>query len=70
MLEKFLALNGEFEKYSRYKTELEIIFFRKVKIAGGVKTHSKCNWHDHGKKSSKFFLSLQKQKVAIGLIQE
>ena len=31
-----------------------------TKKAKGVKIRSKCNWYEHGEKSGKFFLNLEK----------
>ena len=52
-------------KYN-YKTQLEQIYKKK---ANGVKTRSKCGWHGHSEKSSKFFLNLEKGHAIQGQVQ-
>ena len=46
-------------KYDSVKNELDKIYSH---IAEGARIRSKCNWHEHGEKSTKFFLSLEKQR--------
>ena len=31
-------------------------------IAEGIRIRSKCDWYEHGKKSTKFFLNLETQR--------
>ena len=50
--------NGE--EYNDCKTQLEQIY--KIK-ANGIKIRSKCEWYEHGEKSSRFFLNLEKSRA-------
>ena len=45
-------------KYDSVKNELDEIYDH---IAEGIRIRSKCDWYEHGKKSTKFFLNLEKQ---------
>ena len=45
--------------YNNYKNELETIYDH---IADGIKIRSKCEWYEHGEKSTKFFLNLDKKQ--------
>ena len=38
------------------------------KKAKGIKIRSKCNWYEHGEKSTKFFLNLEKHRAIQGQI--
>ena len=42
-----------------YKKELDSIYDH---IAEGIRIRSKCDWYEHGKKSTKFFLNLRKKR--------
>ena len=54
-----LLVNDESLKlYNEVKIEPESIYDH---IEEGVRIKSKCDWHKHGEKSSKFFLNLEKQ---------
>ena len=45
--------SGENRKlYNHYKKKLEIIYDY---IADGIRLRSKCEWYEHGEKSTKFF---------------
>ena len=46
-------------KYNSVKNELDKIYDH---IAEGTRIRSKCDWYEHGKKSTKFFLNLEKQR--------
>ena len=46
-------------KYESLKSGLELIYDH---IAEGVRIRSKCLWYEEGKKSTKFFLNLEKQR--------
>ena len=51
--EKTITLDlNENEEYNERKSKLEDIYQIKV---DGIRTRSKCNWYEHGEKSSKFF---------------
>ena len=49
------------EKYNKYKSELDALYDY---ITAGVILRSKCNWYEHGEKSSKYFLTLEKRNKA------
>ena len=51
------------EEHNECKTQLEQIY--KIKV-NGIKIRSKCDWYEHGEKSSKFFLSLKKSRAIQG----
>ena len=42
-----------------YGKELESIYDH---IAEGIRIRSKCDWYEHGEKSTKFFLNLEKKR--------
>ena len=44
-------------EYTETDEKLDKIYQEK---ANGVRIRSKCNWYEHGEKSSKFFLNLEK----------
>ena len=52
--------------YNNYKNELETIYDH---IADGIKIRSKCEWYEHGEKSTKFFLNLEKKQVVQNQIR-
>ena len=54
------------EEYNDCKTQLEQIY--KIK-ANGIKIRSKCEWYEHGEKSSKFFLNLEKSRAIQGQVR-
>ena len=54
------------EEYNGSKTQLEQIY--KIK-ANGIKIRSKCEWYEHGEKSSKFFLNLEKSRAIQGQVR-
>ena len=54
------------EEYNDCKTQLEQIY--KIK-ANGIKIRSKCEWYEHGEKSSKFFLNLEKRRAIQGQVR-
>ena len=58
--EQNLKNEEDFNTYSLCKLELENIYDKK---AEGAKIRSKCKWHQHGEKPTKFFLNLEKQKA-------
>ena len=45
--------------YSHYKNELEAIYEH---TGDGTNVRSKCEWYEHGEKSVKFFLNLEKKR--------
>ena len=56
---------NNYEEYNDCKTHLEQIY--KIK-ANGIKIGSKCEWYEHGDKSSKFFLNLEKSRAIQGQV--
>ena len=46
-------------KYESLKNDLELIYDH---IDEGVRLKSKCDWYEQGKKPTKFFLNLVKQR--------
>ena len=46
--------------YQVCKQQLDKIYEKKAK---GIKIRSKCNWYEHGEKSTKFFLNLEKYRT-------
>ena len=57
-LENNLTSEENRKLYNHYKNELETIFDQ---ITGGIRIRSKCKWYEHAKKSTKFFLNLDKK---------
>ena len=49
------------EEYNKCKSELDGLYDY---IDAGVILRSKCNWYDHGEKSSRYFLTLEKRNKA------
>ena len=47
------------QSYNIYKKELDSIYDH---IAEGIRIRSKCDWYQHGKKSTKCFLNLEKKR--------
>ena len=59
--EKTITLDlNENEECNECKSKLEDIYQIKV---DGIRTRIKCSWYEHGEKSSKFFLNLEKQRA-------
>ena len=56
-LEQSLKNEEDFNAYNLCKLELENIYDKK---AEGAKLRCKCEWYQHGEKSTKFFLNLEK----------
>ena len=46
--------------YKVCKLQLDEIYEKKAK---GIRIRSKCNWYEHGEKSTKFFLNLEKHRA-------
>ena len=46
--------------YLECQSKLNLIYEKKI---DGIKVRSKCNWHESGEKSSKFFLNLEKHAI-------
>ena len=54
-------------KYDHVKNELDKIYNH---IAEGTRIRSKCDWYNHGEKSTKFFLNLEKQRGSQNTIKK
>ena len=54
------------EEYNDCTTQLEQMY--KIK-AIGIKIRSKCKRYEHGEKSSKFFLNLEKSRAIQGQVR-
>ena len=54
-------------KYNAIKNELHGIYNH---ITEGIRIRSKCDWYEHSKKSTKFFLNLEKQRGAQNKIKK
>ena len=61
ILEKSLHKDDNLSKYNASTNELDAIHDH---ITEGIRIRSKCNWYEHSKKSTKFFLNLEKQRGA------
>ena len=53
--------------YNHYKNELKTIYDH---IAEGIKLRSKCEWYEHGEKSTIFFLNFEKKRGVHNRIQK
>ena len=54
-------------KYNSVKNELDEIYDH---IAESTRMRSKCDWYEHGQKSTKFFLNLEKQRGSQNTIKK
>ena len=54
-------------KYDSIKNELDAIYDH---IAEDIRIRSKCYWYEHGQKSAKFFLNLEKQRGTQNTIKK
>ena len=61
ILEKCLDEDDNLSRYNAIKIELDAIYDY---ITKGIRIRSKCDWYEHRKKSTKFFLNLEKQRGA------
>ena len=52
--------------YTETNEKLDKIYQEK---ANGIRIRSKCNWYEHGEKSSKFFLNLEKSRAVQNQIR-
>ena len=57
---------NDHEEYNGCKTQLGQIY--KIK-ANRIKIESKWEWYEHGEKSSKFFLKLEKSRAIQGQVR-
>ena len=53
-------------KYNSVKNGLDEIYDH---IAEGTRIRSKCDWYEHGEKSTTFFLNLEKQRGSQNTIK-
>ena len=61
ILKKCLDQEDSLSKYNAVKNELDAIYDH---ITEGIRIRSKCKWYKSNKKSTKFFLNLEKQRGA------
>ena len=57
-LEGNLNAENNIQSYNIYKKGLDSIYDH---IAEDIRIRSKCDWYEHGEKSTKFFLNLEKK---------
>ena len=67
ILEKCLDEDDNSSRYNAIKIELDAIYDHFTK---GIRIRSKCDWYEHRKKSTKFFLNLEKQRGAQNTIKK
>ena len=67
ILEKCLDEDDNPSRYNAIKIELDAIYDH---ITKGIRIRSKCDWYEHRKKSTKFFLNLEKQRGAQNTIKK
>ena len=60
ILEK--SLDNDLSNYNAIKNELDVIYDH---IIEGIRIRSKCNWYQHGEKSTKLFLNLEEHNFLI-----
>ena len=53
-----LNTEDDIQSYNVHKKERDSIYDH---IADGIRIRSKCDWYEHGKKSTEFFLNLEKK---------
>ena len=53
-------------EYTETNEKLDKIYQEK---ANGIRIRSKCNWYEHGEKSSKYFLNLEKSRAVQNQIR-
>ena len=58
-LEGNLNREDNIQSCNVYKEELDSIYDH---ITEGIRIQSKCDWYEHGEKSTKFFLNLEKKR--------
>ena len=66
-LKNLLDNDESLKVYNEVKIELDSIYDN---IAEGLRIRSKCDWQEHGEKSSKIFLNLEKQRGPHSKIQK
>ena len=58
-LEVNLNTEDNVQSYNIYQKEFDSIYDH---IAEGIRIRSKCDWYEHGEKSTKIFLNLEKKR--------
>ena len=66
-LENSLGDANNLGQYNSIKNELEAIYDH---VSEGIRIRSKCDWYEYDKKSTKFFLNLEKQQGAQNKIKK
>ena len=66
-LEQKITDEDKFNEYKIAKDEFEDLYDN---IATGVKVWNKCDWYQHGEKSTECFLNLEKQKAVNGNVKK
>ena len=54
-----LNTEDNIQSYNIYKKELDSIYDHNTE---GIRIRSKCDWYEHGEKSTKFLLNLEKKR--------
>ena len=67
ILKKCLSKDDNLSKYNAIKNELDPIYDHVTEV---ICIRSKCEWNENKKKSTKFFLNLEKQRGAQNTIKE
>ena len=65
-LEQNLSNDEAKEQYNAYRGEINQIY---DKISNNIKIRSKCDWYEFGKKSIKFFLTVEKCRATQNSLQ-
>ena len=66
-LEQDIINEDKLNEYKTAKDEFENFY---DSVATRVKIRSKCNWYQYSKKSTKYFLNLEKQKAINGTVMQ
>ena len=65
-LQQNLSNNEAKEQYNAYRGEINEIY---DEISNDIKIRSKCDWYEFGKKSIKFFLTVEKCRATQNSVQ-
>ena len=66
-LEKNIHVEENLKLFNEARNELESIY---EFIAEGIKIQSKCSWYEHGEKSTKYFLNLEKKRGSLNCVKK
>ena len=66
-LEQDIINEDKLNEYKTAKDEFENFY---DSVATRVKIRSKCNWYQYSKRSTKYFLNLEKQKAINGTVMQ